>query len=214
MIKHIEVDKYIDTLSEWQEESKTLRRICLDCGLEEVYKWRQPCYSYKAANICILGYIKDFCTLGFFKGVLLKDEKNLLIQQGENTQSARIFKFSGLKEISEHEESIREYIYESIENEKAGKKVSFNDNKNLNYPEEVIEVLAKDPELNTAFENLTPGRKRAYIMFINSAKQSTTKTARLNKYRERIFAGKGMNDCICGHSKRMPNCDGSHKFYK
>ncbi|MEY2924687.1 MAG: hypothetical protein RLZZ337_1235 [Bacteroidota bacterium] len=205
------IDQFIAKQKQWKDELAALRQIVVDCGLNEELKWRQPCYSYNGTNLIILGGFKDFCVISFFKGVLLNDEHGILKKQGENTQSARVIPFTNVQQIIELEPIIKSYIYESIEAEKLGLKVEFTDNKNINLVEELVGVLNQNPSLKQAFEALTPGRKRAYNMFFEAAKQSKTRLARIEKYIPRIMQGKGMNDCVCGLSKRMPNCDGSHK---
>ncbi len=211
---NLKIDTFLSNAKIWQQELTMLRNIILDCGLVEELKWGQPCYTFNKKNVLILGEFKDFCVLSFFKGILLQDTQQLLIKQGENTQSARILKFTNIKQIIEIENIIKAYIFEAIEIEKAGLKVAFSDKEDLVYIDELKAYLAKDNKLKTAFEALTTGRKRAYNMFFADAKHSATRTARIEKYASRILIGKGMNDCVCGLSKRMPNCDGSHKFIK
>lgn len=206
-----EVDQYISKVKKWQEEIEKLRAIVLDCQLTEELKWRVPCYTYKNGNVVLINSFKDFCALGFFKGTLLSDTNNVLIKQGENTQSARIIRFTSVNEIIEIEAIIKTYIYEAIEVEKAGLKVETN-NKELEFPEELLTKFNENPEFKTAFEALTPGRQRAYNLFFSDSKQSKTREARIEKYTQRILNGKGINDCICGLSKKMPGCDGSHKL--
>jgi uncharacterized protein YdeI (YjbR/CyaY-like superfamily) len=206
-----EVDLYISKVKKWQDELEKLRAIVLDCQLTEELKWRVPCYTYKNGNVVLINSFKDFCTLSFFKGALLNDTNNVLIKQGENTQSARIIRFTSVNEIIEMEAIIKTYIYEAIEVEKAGLKVELN-NKELEFPEELLIKLNENPEFKIAFEALTPGRQRAYNLFFSDSKQSKTREARIEKYEQRILNGKGINDCVCGLSKKMPSCDGSHKF--
>ena len=208
---HPEVDQYLSKVKKWQDELEKLRTILLDCQLNEELKWRVPCYTFQNGNIVLINSFKDFCALGFFKGALLNDSNNVLIKQGENTQSARIIRFTSVKEIIEMEAIIKAYIYEAIEVEKAGLKVEPN-NKELEFPEELLIKFNENPEFKTAFEALTPGRQRAYNLFFSDSKQSKTREARIEKYTQRILNGKGINDCVCGLSKKMPGCDGSHKF--
>lgn len=210
---HPKVDEFLEKVKYYPKIFKALRPIVLDCGLTEEYKWRQPCYTHKGKNILILGEFKSFVTLAFFKGVLLKDEENILVQQGKNTYSARIIKLTDVNQVQEMKDIIQAYIYEAIEVEEAGLVVKVDKSKDYQRPEEVVQYFQENPELEEAFNNLTPGRQRAYLMFFSAAKQSNTKLNRIKKYESRIMDGYGMNDCVCGHSKRMPNCDGSHKNY-
>ncbi|WP_144996202.1 DUF1801 domain-containing protein [Polystyrenella longa] len=209
-----QVDEYLHNLREWQDELKHLRRILLTCPLTEEFKWRSPCYTSEKKNIVILGGFKDSCVLSFFKGSLLKDPEGILTKPGENTREGRVIRFTSVCEIAELEPTLRAYIDEAIEAEKAGLTVGLKEDRELKYPEELLAELDESPELKIAFESLTPGRQRAYLMFFNAAKQSKTKTARIEKYRERILDGKGINDCTCGLSQKMPQCDGSHNSLK
>lgn len=208
------VDEHIRNSKQWSKELFQLQEILLECGLTEEFKWQQPCYLYGTANVCILGSFKEYCSLAFFKGVLLNDAEQLMVSPGVNSQSVKMFKFQSSKEISELRYLIKTTIFEAIEIEKAGLKVEKNQNNKPPIPEELTAKLELDPALKSAFESLTPGRQRAYLMYFSEAKQSKTKEARIEKYIPRILNGKGMNDCICGYSKRMPNCDGSHKDIK
>lgn len=206
------VDEYLSTIKNWQKEIEQLRRIVLSCGLTEELKWRAPCYSFQKNNIIIIGSFKEFCALSFFKGVLLKDTNDILIQQGANTQSVRIIRFSNVQEIIKLESILKAYIHEAIEIEKAGLKVEFKDKTVLKFPEELQNELDNNPTFKTAFEALTPGRQRGYNLYFSAPKQSKTRVLRIKKCTPKILKGKGLNDCTCGLSKRMPNCDGSHKY--
>jgi uncharacterized protein YdeI (YjbR/CyaY-like superfamily) len=205
------VDLFIQSAEKWQEEMALLRRILLDCSLVEEYKWKQPCYSFQRTNIVIIGPFKDSVVLGFFKGALLSDPENVLVKAGDNSQSTRMFRFTSVKQILELESTIKAYAYEAIELEKAGMKVELKKIEDYTIPEELTAQFGKDPNFKEAFSKLTPGRQRAYLLHFAEAKQSVTRTARIEKYTSRIMKGKGINDCVCGLSKRMPNCDGSHK---
>lgn len=208
------VDLYINKLKNWREETEQLRRIILDCGLTEEFKWRVPCYTFNNNNVVIIGVFKEYCTLSFFKGVLLKDTNGILVAPGENSQSVRMIKFTAVQEIVKMETIIKPYIYEAIEVERAGLKVEFNEKTELKFSEELITKFDKNPALKNAFEALTPGRQRAYNLYFSAPKQSKTRESRIEKYMQRILDGKGINDCVCGLSKRMPSCDGSHKYIK
>jgi uncharacterized protein YdeI (YjbR/CyaY-like superfamily) len=205
------VDTYISNAKSWQDELRSLRRILLDCGLREEFKWRQPCYMYKKTNIVLLFKLKDGCALGFLKGALLQDTAGVLIKPGENSQSGRWIKFTSMEEINRMAATIKAYVFEAIEVEKAGLKVDFKGKHELVFPEELIIKFDKDSSFKAAFEALTPGRQRGYNLHFSAPKQSQTRQARIEKYVERIIAGKGIHDCICGLSKKMPNCEGSHK---
>jgi len=205
------VDEFINKATKWQNEMKALRALLLDCGLVEELKWKQPCYTFNNTNVTLIANFKDYCAISFLKGTLLKDTEKLLISPGENSQSVRYLNFTNTQQISELEATIKAYIFEAIEVEKANLKVKLKDNTDLEYVVELQQKMSDDATFKTAFEALTPGRKRAYNMFFEAAKQSKTRVSRIESYTERIMNGKGMNDCICGLSKRMPNCDGSHK---
>ncbi|MES2837297.1 MAG: DUF1801 domain-containing protein [Bacteroidota bacterium] len=208
------VDEYLLNAKKWRKELEKLRAIALDCMLDEELKWSSPCYSFQKTNIIIIGELKDSCVLSFIKGSLLSDTDGILSKPGENSQSARVIKFTNVKQIIEKEAILKAYIYEAIEVEKAGLKVAFKDNSELVLIEELQKALSKNAALKKAFNALTPGRQRAYNLFFSDAKQSATREARIEKYKQRILDGKGINDCTCGLSKRMPTCDGSHKYIK
>ena len=180
--------------TKWQKEYKKLRMIILECGLVEELKWGVPCYTFKKRNIVLIHGFKDYCALLFHKGVLLSDTKRILIQQTENVQSARQIRFSNIKEIVKLETTIKLYIYEAIEVENAGLKVDFKKTKEFKIPVEFQNKLDTNPDLKKAFESLTPGRKRGYLLYFSKAKQSKTRVLRIEKYTERILNGKGLND--------------------
>ncbi len=208
------VDEFFENVQQWQDELKKLRSIVLECGLVEELKWRQPCYTFKGKNLIILGGFKTNCIISFFKGALLNDSEGILEKPGENTQSARVIRFTDIQQIIEKEATLKAYIYEAIEVEKAGLKVDTSNQPALDIPEELQQKMDAVSAFKTAFEGLTPGRQKAYIMFFAQAKQSKTRTARIEKFTPRILDGKGMNDCTCGLSKKMPGCDGSHRQLK
>jgi uncharacterized protein YdeI (YjbR/CyaY-like superfamily) len=208
------VNEYLENLGNWKEELEYLRDIVLECDLEEEFKWMHPCYTFKGKNILLLQEFKDYCALMFQKGVLLKDNKCILVQMTENTQSARQIRFEDLLEIKAIKETIKEYIFEAIEVEKLGLKVEFKKKSDYNIPDELKLKFENNPELKIAFEKLTEGRQKGYLLHFDKPKQSKSKTSRIEKNTQRILDGYGLNDCICGLSKRMPNCDGSHKQLK
>ncbi len=207
------VEEFLSKDSQWKEEYIKLRQIVLECEeLTEEFKWMHPCYTIKNKNIVLIHGFKEYCALLFHKGALLKDPRGILIQQTENVQAARQIRFTGLQEIVKLESVIKEYILEAIEVEKSGLEVKVKEHKEYIIPEELHTKFEEIPALKTAFEALTPGRQRAYIFHFSQPKQSKTRIARIEKAMERILNGKGLNDCICGLSQKMPNCDGSHKF--
>ena len=208
------VDSFLETTDKWQVELQQLRRIALDCQLNEELKWNCPCYTFKKSNLILLIRFKEYCALSFFKGVLLSDSNSILSTPGENSQSVRYIKFKSFNEIVEQEQIIKNYIYEAIEVEKSGLKVVKKLSSELVFVEELQNKLNENPIFKTAFESLTPGRQRAYNIHFSEAKQSKTREARIENYTPRILTGKGFNDCICGLSKRMPTCDGSHNKLK
>jgi uncharacterized protein YdeI (YjbR/CyaY-like superfamily) len=183
----------------------------LDCNLTEELKWGWPCYTYKKANVLILNGFKAYCGIGFFKGALLSDSERILYDIGGNTQSSRQLRFTNVKEITAAVANIKAYIYEAIEVEKAGLKVVLKETSDFPVPKEFKEKMEQLPSLKVAFESLTPGRQRAYLLHFADAKQSSTRAARVEKYIPKIMNVKGINDCHCGLTKRKPNCDGSHK---
>ncbi len=212
--KNPQVDEFLDKAKKWQAEMSLLRELVLKCDLTEEYKWRQPCYSFNGKNVLFVSAFKDSCVLAFFKGALLADPSTILARSGENTQGMRMIRFTNCEQIKSLRTEIKQYIFEAIEIEKAGLKVPKTDVASPTYPVELKEVFEKNPEFQAAFEKLTPGRKRAYILHFSSAKQAETRKSRIEKLIPRILKGKGIDDCICGLSKRMPTCDGSHKAIK
>lgn len=208
------VDTYFSQLTKWKPELEAMRQILLDCGMVEECKWRTPCYTYNNNNMIIIGGFKESCVMSFLKGVFMRDDHKLLASPGENSQTARLVRFTNVSQVIELEPILKTYIYEAIEIEKAGIKLDPAQKPELTLVDELLEMMSTNSDFKTAFENLTPGRQRAYNMHFTSAKQSETRTSRIQSYMSRIMNGKGMNDCICGLSKRMPNCDGSHKMLK
>lgn len=188
------VDGFIRKNQHWQAELQKLRTIILSSPLTEDVKWRVPCYTYEGHNVIILGSFKDSCVLSFLKGVLLKDSKGILTQPGENTQSARILRFTSVEQIAKLEPTIKSYIREAIEIETSGRKVPFKKISEHAIPEEFQTRLNQDPALKTAFTALTPGRQRAYLLHFSSAKQSQTRESRITKCTPKILQGKGLDD--------------------
>ncbi len=188
------VDVYLSKAIKWREELERLRMIILDCQLTEQIKWGVPCYTLQGSNIVLIHVFKEYCALLFFKGALLNDSNGILIQQTKNTQAARQIRFTNVLEIVEMEIILKTYILEAIEVEKAGLKVNFKRTTEFIIPEEFKNKLDKIPALKTAFDALTPGRQRAYILYFSSPKQSKTRESRIEKYMQKILNGKGLND--------------------
>ncbi|WP_234572429.1 YdeI/OmpD-associated family protein [Rhodohalobacter sp. 614A] len=188
------VDKFLSKADKWREEMERLRQICLECGLTEELKWRKPCYTSQGNNIAIIQPFKDSCALMFFKGVLMKDNNNILEKPGENSRVARRLSFKRLEDIVEVESVIKSYIQEAVEIEKKGLKVPERENEEPDLPEELQEKLDENPQLKTAFEALTPGRQRGYTLYFSDAKQSRTRKRRVEKYIPKILDGKGLHD--------------------
>lgn len=187
-------DWFFDKPTQWQEEYAALRKIVLSCGLTEELKWGVPCYTYNDSNVVLIHGFKEYCALLFHKGVLLHDAEGILIQQTKNVQSARQIRFSGIKEIEKTEKILKAYIYEAIEIEKMGLTVPMKKTKEFNMPKEFQQQLDKNKALKTAFEALTPGRQRGYLLYFSDAKQARTRESRVEKYTPHILAGKGLND--------------------
>jgi uncharacterized protein YdeI (YjbR/CyaY-like superfamily) len=188
------VDGYLRGKKEWLAELQKLRAILVDCGLTEEFKWWQPCYTFDGKNVIILHGMKETCALAFFKGTLLKDPRGLLVAPGPNSQSGRWIKFTSLQEIEKLEPVLREYIQEAIEAEKAGLQVKFKTVSEFKVPAELKAALKKNRALKKAFDALTPGRQRGYLLYFSGAKQSKTREARIKKWAPRILKGKGMQD--------------------
>jgi uncharacterized protein YdeI (YjbR/CyaY-like superfamily) len=190
------VDFYFNKAKKWQKELEQLRVIVLDCGLTEELKWGVPCYRFNENNIVLIHVFKAYCALLFFKGVLLNDTANILIQQTKNTQAARQIRFTNVTEIIELQTTLKAYIFEAIEVEKAGLKVNFQKNSELIIVEEFRNkfLTAGGSALKSAFDALTAGRQRAYNLYFSAPKQSKTRQSRIEKYVQQILNGKGLND--------------------
>jgi uncharacterized protein YdeI (YjbR/CyaY-like superfamily) len=188
------VDWYFEKNTRWQKEIEKMRVIALDCGLTEELKWGCPCYQYEKGNVVLIHVFKEYCAFLFFKGALLNDPEGILVQQTENVQSARQVRFTNLKEIQKLERTIKAYIYEAIEVERAGLKVKLKKTKEFKMPEEFKNKLNKSAALKKAFESLTPGRQRGYLLYFASAKQAKTREERVKKYTKQILEGKGLED--------------------
>ena len=188
------VDFYFSKAKKWQEELEKLRMILLDCQLTEELKWGVPCYTFQKSNIVLIHVFKEYCALLFFKGALLNDTHGILIQQTKNTQAGRQIRFTNVREIVKMNPILKAYVYEAMEAEKAGLKVNFKKTTQFIIPEEFQNKLDEIPALKTAFDALTPGRQRAYILYFSAPKQSKTRESRVEKCRQQILNGKGLND--------------------
>lgn len=188
------VDEFFKKAKEWRKEFDQLRKVCLDCGLTEELKWGKPCYTYQESNIVLIHGFKEYCALLFFKGALLKDPNGILIQQTENVQAARQIRFTNVQQIVEMQSVLKSYIKEAIEVEKAGLEVSYKKTSEFAIPQEFQNKLDDSRALKNAFNALTPGRQRGYVLYFSAAKQSKTREARVEKCLPQILEGKGLND--------------------
>ena len=188
------VDAFLERAKNWRAEFEALRAIIADSELEEDFKWGQPCYTLDGHNVVLMHGFKEYCALLFFKGALMKDPKNLLIQQTENVQAARQIRFRELADITRQEKVLKSYIKDAIALEKSGAKVEMKKTAEFSFPEELEHAMDDKPALRTAFEELTPGRQRAYLLHFTSAKQAKTRIARIEKCTQRILDGKGLDD--------------------
>lgn len=188
------VDAFVSGAKTWQDEYRKLREILLDSPLEEDLKWGKPCYSLDGKNIVLMHGFKNYCALLFMKGALLRDPEGILVTQTENVQSARQIRFAHVREVEENASALKAYVENAIEVEKAGLTVDFKKTEEFSVPEELQTKLDEDPEFKAAFEALTPGRQRGYLLHFACAKQSKTRVSRIEKAMEKIFAGKGWNE--------------------
>jgi uncharacterized protein YdeI (YjbR/CyaY-like superfamily) len=188
------VDAGVSQLDKWQKETEKLRAIALGCELTEELKWGCPCYTFQDANVVLIHGFKDYCALLFFKGALLKDPNRILVQQTKNVQAARQIRFTDIREIAAMKSVLKTYIEAGIAVEKAGLEVSFKTTTEFKVPEELKNKFDEAPALKKAFEALTPGRQRTYLLHFCTPKQSATRVSRIEKCLPQIFAGKGLND--------------------
>jgi uncharacterized protein YdeI (YjbR/CyaY-like superfamily) len=188
------VDFYFSKAKKWQKELEKMRMIALGCGLTEELKWGVPCYTFEKSNIVLIHVFKEYCAYLFFKGALLNDTNGILVQQTKNVQAARQIRFTNVRGIAKMERVLKTYIYEAIEVEKAGLKVKLKKTAQFSMPEEFKKKLDKNVALKTAFEALTPGRQRGYLLYFSAPKQSKTRESRIEKYLKQILKGKGLND--------------------
>lgn len=188
------VDEFLSKAKKWKAEYEKLRSIVLDCDLTEEFKWMHPCYTFENKNIVLIHGFKDYCALLFHKGALLQDTHGILVQQTENVQAGRQIRFTNLDQIVELEVVLKAYVAQAIEVERAGLAVNFKKHEEFTVPTELQNQFDKIPTLKAAFEALTPGRQRAYILHFSQPKQAKTRESRVEKYTQHILAGKGLND--------------------
>jgi uncharacterized protein YdeI (YjbR/CyaY-like superfamily) len=206
------INAFFEKGSAWQECMQTLRKIVLQCGLDETMKWGVPCYMFEGKNILLLHGFKQYCAINFFKGALLSDKEQLLIQQTENVQAGRQIRFTEARTIKKQAAILEAYIKEAIALEHNNVKHLLPEKRTLDLPDELLQQFSNNISLEEAFKALTPGRQRGYLLHFTEAKQSATITKRILAAQSKILMGKGLHDCTCGLSKRMPQCDGSHKL--
>ncbi|TGK24080.1 hypothetical protein EHQ05_14120 [Leptospira yasudae] len=188
------VDAFLAKTKQWKKEFEQLRAIILECGLTEEFKWGNPCYTIGKGNVVLIHGFKEYCALLFFKGALLKDPKGILVIQSENVQSARQIRFTNVQEIVKKKSVLKTYVKEAAEVEKAGLKVDFKKTKDFKIPDEFLNPLEDNPALKAAFDALTPGRQRGYLLHFAAPKQSKTRESRVEKCIPLILKGKGLND--------------------
>lgn len=194
-MKQREIEDFFKNAKTWKVEFDLLREIILQNNeLEECYKWMHPCYTYHQKNVVLIHGFKEYCALLFHKGVLLNDPENRLIQQTENVQSALQLRFKNVQEIENQQSIIQDFLQQAILLEKSGAKVPLKSTAQFAMPEEFSKALSENPALQKAFEQLTPGRQRAYLLYFSQAKQSKTREARIEKYYDKILSGKGLLD--------------------
>ncbi|WP_296700687.1 DUF1801 domain-containing protein [Algoriphagus sp.] len=178
----------------WTEELYQLRKLLRQSELVEESKWGMPCYTFNGTNIILLSAFKNYCTINFFNGALLKDPHKILSKPGENTQVSRVVRFMNVEEIVKLEKVLESYFKEAIEIEKAGLKAEVKKNTKVDFVIELQQKLEDDPGFKSAFEALTPGRQRGYNIYFSQAKQTTTRVSRIEKSAAKIFEGKGWNE--------------------
>ncbi len=189
-----DIASFFEDSSEWQKEYKLLRKIILDCGLEEEFKWGKPCYTFSDNNIVLIHGFKNYCALLFHKGALLTDTEEILTQQTKNVQAARQIRFTDVEEIEKRKDMVKAYVHEVVEVEKDGLEVEMKKTSDYDMPEEFKKAMKENPELKEAFDELTPGRQRGYLLYYSDAKQSKTRTRRIEHYTPKILQGRGWNE--------------------
>lgn len=211
MKKDPTISAYFENLTHWKKELSALRKLVLAAGLTEECKWKHPCYTLAGANLIMLGDFKGFCSISFFQGALLNDPKGYLQKGGEHTQTSRILRFTNLEEIKEQISVIQTFIQDSIKLQESGLKPKKQAPPVIPHPVELIQAFKNNSAFKKAFSALTPGRQRDYLILFTGSEESATRAARIERATDRILKGYGRNDCTCGLSKRLPQCDGSHK---
>lgn len=204
------IEEFFERLDRWKPEALALREIIDGCGLEGAWKWRQPCYVWAGKNVVMIAPFAKYCALSFFAGALLTDPDVRLVAPGKDSQSARQLRFTSVEEIEGQRDVIVGFIDEAKRHVDVGTKVEFTAKDELELPHELVDRFQDVDGLEDAFFALTPGRQRGFVLHISGAKQTATRASRVEGHVERILAGKGIHDCICGRSARMPRCDGSH----
>lgn len=189
-----QVDFFFDKDTQWQQAYIILRNIVLSCKLTETLKWGCPCYTIGNANVVLIHGFKDYCALLLMKGALIEDKYDKLIQQTENVQERRQLRFTSVAEVKAQAANIKWYIQQAINIEQKGLKMAYKKTEAYAMPDEFKTALDQMPELKTAFEALTPGRQRGYLLYFSAAKQAKTRIARIDKYVSQILAGKGLEN--------------------
>lgn len=210
---HPDVTTFLDRATQWQAEMKALRSLLLGTALQEAYKWQSPCYTFAGRNVVMIGSFKAHCVLSFFEGARLTDPKGLLQLPGPNTQSGRILVFQEIEEVAQLAPDILAFVKEAMALPPV-KEAAKPSPEPSDWPAELSAIVAQRPEVGQAFTALSAGRQRGYLLHFQAAKQSQTRTNRILKSLPRILEGKGMQDCVCGLSRKMPQCDGSHQQLK
>ncbi|MDI4645926.1 YdeI/OmpD-associated family protein [Cohnella hashimotonis] len=193
-LTHPKAEAFFNKSKRWKAEYEELREIVMDCGLTEDFKWMHPCYTFQSKNVVLIHGFKEYCALLFHKGALLKDPNGILIQQTENVQAGRQIRFTNVQEIVECAAILKDYIQDAINVEKSGQEVVFKKNTEFAVAEELQREFDGNPALRKAFEALTPGRQRAYLLHFSQPKQAKTREARVEKYKPKILEGKGLDD--------------------
>ncbi len=204
------IDEHFASLRPWGDEARALRAIVLDAGLEETWKWKQPCYVHADTNVAMISTFTRHASLSFFAGVLLDDPDGVLTTPGANSQSARQLRVVSVDDVERLEPEIRRLLRQAKRHAAAGTRVEFTAKDELELPVELAARFDDVEGLEAAFLALTPGRQRGFVLHIAGAKQAATRAKRVDGHLDRILAGKGIHDCVCGRSARMPRCDGSH----
>lgn len=214
-MEHPGVADLINRQQKWSAELAMLRQVVLSCGLDEDVKWGQPCYSMDGVNLIILAAFRDACVISFLKGSQLRDEEGWLEKPGPNTIHGRVIRFTSADQIRDRADRLRSYVMESVDCLRSGREVGHNEEDvRIPWPEELIARFHEDTAYEKAFLALTPGRQRGYLIHFTATTTPSTRFARIDRFRQRILDGIGMQDCHCGLSLRMPRCDGSHRKLK